>query len=144
MDDNSESEGQEPRSEGNGGLPGRDYEVGKGKPPKHTQFKKGNPGGRRPKGARGLKQDLIAIVGERRTITENGKKRRLTKQQILLEAQFNKAMRGHVGAGAYILGLILKLIGPDGDAREVEALPTPDLEILNEYVNQILAERAKP
>jgi hypothetical protein len=142
MDDNSQSDGQEPRSERNG-APKRDYEVGKGKPPKHTQFKKGNPGGRRPKGARGLKTDLIAILGQRRTITENGKKRTLTKQQIMLEAQVNKSMRGHVGAGAYLIGLTLKLIGPDGDAREVEALPTSDLEILNEYVQQILAERSQ-
>jgi hypothetical protein len=39
-----------------------DYQVGYGKPPKHTQFKpgkSGNPQGR-PKGTKNLKTDLIA------------------------------------------------------------------------------------
>jgi hypothetical protein len=55
------------------------YKVGYGKPPKATQFKRGrsgNPKGR-PKGSRKLATDLAAELGERITIREDGRSRRI-------------------------------------------------------------------
>ncbi|WP_375550750.1 type II restriction endonuclease [Rhodophyticola porphyridii] len=76
------------------------YEVGYGKPPKSGQFQKGksgNPRGR-PKGARGLKTDLKAELGERVTITENGRTRKLTKQQLMVKQLTAKAVKGDMRA----------------------------------------------
>ena len=59
----------------------RDYEVGRGKPPVHTRFKKGqsgNPRGPRPKNLPALLLDalnekvVVTIDGERREITKRG------------------------------------------------------------------------
>ena len=64
----------------------RDYTVGRGKPPVHTRFKpgqSGNPRGR-PRGAVDAKQALQAALGERVTITENGRRVRRSKLEIAL------------------------------------------------------------
>ena len=143
MEDNSKPNGQEPDPDGRGDAPKRDYEVGYCKPPKETQFPKGNPGGGRKKGSLSLKTDLLAELSERRIITEDGKKRKLTQQRILLKAQMKKGMKGDTRAGDMILSMVLRLIGPDGEAAHVEALPVADLEILEAYVQRIIAEKTK-
>jgi hypothetical protein len=63
-----------------------DYEVGHGKPPKSTQFKKGqsgNPKGR-PKGSKNFATVYHKVGREFVTVKENGRTRRLTKQEALL------------------------------------------------------------
>jgi hypothetical protein len=63
----------------------RDYEVGYGKPPKHSQFPEGvsgNPKGR-PRwvktGATILREALKEMV----TITENGRRRQINKLKLI-------------------------------------------------------------
>jgi hypothetical protein len=54
----------------------RDYEVGHGKPPRHTRFKKGqsgNPRGR-PKGSKNLPTLLTEALNEPVVVAENGKR----------------------------------------------------------------------
>ncbi len=51
-----------------------DYDVGYGKPPQHTRFRKGqsgNPTGR-PKGARNLKTELLEELQEQILVREGG------------------------------------------------------------------------
>jgi hypothetical protein len=75
-----------------------DYEVGYGKPPKHTQFKKdqsGNPKGR----PRVVKKSapLVEAFKERVTvIQENGRRRQITKLQAAFAQLANRAARGGV------------------------------------------------
>ena len=60
----------------------RDYEVGYRNPPHHTQFKKGqsgNPRGR-PCGSKNLKTLVNEVLNELVTITENGRRRKITKR----------------------------------------------------------------
>ncbi|WP_371225363.1 DUF5681 domain-containing protein [Roseovarius sp. 2305UL8-3] len=93
------------------------YDVGYGKPPKSGQFQKGksgNPRGR-PKGARGLKTDLKAELGERVTITENGRTRKLTKQQLMVKQLTAKAVKGDMRAISKLAELAISLLGPDDE-----------------------------
>ena len=74
----------------------RKYTVGKGKPPEHTRFQKGqsgNPTGRR-KGSKNVATLLEQVLNERVIVTENGKRKRITKLQAMLKQLANKAASG--------------------------------------------------
>lgn len=75
-------------------------EVGYGKPPKNTQFKKGvsgNPTGR-PKGAKNT-ATIFREVGRRRIkITSNGKTRTVTMLEATLMQLINQAAGGNLRA----------------------------------------------
>jgi hypothetical protein len=61
----------------------KDYEVGYGKPPKHTQFQpgqSGNPAGRPPK-SRNLKRLVDEVLDEKIELTENGLAQTMSKRE---------------------------------------------------------------
>ena len=117
----------------------KDYEVGYGRPPKHTQFRKGQSGnsrGRR-KGARGLKTDLSAELSERLEITENGKTLKLTKQRAMLKQLIAKAIKGDVRAISKLADLVMVLFGPDDEVRKsAVALSADDETIIDEFLRR--------
>ena len=117
----------------------KDYEVGHGRPPKHTQFKKGqsgNPKGRK-KGARGLKTDLRAELNERIEITENGKTLKLTKQQLMVKQLTAKAIKGDVRAISKLADLAMVLLGSDDEVRKsAVALSADDETIIDEFLRR--------
>ena len=74
----------------------RDYDIGYGKPPLHSQFGKGhsgNPRGR-PKGSLNLSTLLDGALNERVIVSENGKRKRITKREAILKQLVNKAASG--------------------------------------------------
>ena len=96
-----------------------DYDVGYGKPPKHTRFKpgqSGNPRGK-PKGSKGLKTDLREEMAERVTIKENGKRIKVTKQRLMIKALAKKAANGDVKAAGQLVSLTIQSFGLE-DRRE--------------------------
>src|SRR6266851_8865101 len=73
-----------------------DYQVGYGKPPMHSRFKKGesgNPKGR-PKGSKNVATLLEKELKQRVMITENGRRRSITKQEAMVKHLVNKAVSG--------------------------------------------------
>jgi hypothetical protein len=73
-----------------------DYPVGYGKPPQHTRFRKGesgNPSGR-PKGSKNLTTLLEKELKQRVVVTENGRRRSITKQEAMVKHLVNKAVSG--------------------------------------------------
>ena len=72
------------------------YQVGYGKPPKHTRFKKGqsgNPKGR-PKGARSFKTDLEDILNAKVKVVKDGRPTTVTTQQAVLTRSIKDALDG--------------------------------------------------
>jgi uncharacterized protein DUF5681 len=71
----------------------RDYEVGYGKPPPHTRFRKGqsgNPRGR-PAGAKNLKTLLADALNEFVVVTENGGQHKITKREAIVTQLVNRS-----------------------------------------------------
>src|SRR6266566_3065012 len=69
-----------------------DYEVGYGKPPLHTRFKKGqsgNPRGR-PRGAKNFTSLVSDALDQRVVVTENGKRREISKRHLGIAQLVNK------------------------------------------------------
>jgi len=76
------------------------YEVGFGKPPKGTQFRKGesgNPKGR-PKGKPNLATIINRTLQAKVIIKENGRRRKVTKYEAGLIQLSNKAASGDLPA----------------------------------------------
>lgn len=102
--------------------PQRDYEVGYGKPPEHSRFKKGqsgNPSGR-PKGSKNLATVLNEVLSERVTLTENGKPRRLAKRVMLMKQLVNRAVKSDTA-----MRMLLRLTSEIDGRSELSTQPTP-------------------
>jgi hypothetical protein len=73
-----------------------EYEVGYAKPPRGSQFKKGQSGNRRgrPRGAKNLTTILEQALGERVVISEHGRRKTATKMEVIFKQLTNKAAQG--------------------------------------------------
>src|SRR6266480_5246207 len=75
---------------------GSDYEVGYKRPPRHTQFqpgRSGNPAGR-PRGLNNLSTDVKRMLEAPVTVTERGRKRRISTQRGALMLLREMVMHG--------------------------------------------------
>jgi len=73
-----------------------DYDVGHGKPPKNTRWKKGesgNPKGR-PKGHKNMRTIVNEIQNRTVTITENGRTRTMPLMEAITHQMAAKALNG--------------------------------------------------
>jgi len=96
----------------------KSYEVGYGKPPKATRFKKdtsGNPSGRPRKAPQSLDPGSIieAIDNEEIQVSDNGKLKRMTKAEIEFRQLFTKAIRGDLRAARLVVDMATEYLAPE-------------------------------
>jgi hypothetical protein len=117
--------------------------AGFGQPPKRSQFKKGtsgNPRGR-PKKVSSFKIDLATELQEKIVIMEDGKERRMSKQQAFIKALTAAAITKDIRAVNALLGC-MKLFGVGADEQTAESVDTDDLDILENYLDRERQRRA--
>lgn len=121
----------------------KDYEVGYGRPPKETRFKKGqsgNPCGR-SKGTKNLKTDLLEELNESITIREGEKTRTISKQRALLKAMMSKSLKGDAPATANMLRLMAQCLDPTGDTGDEAPLTREEREVIMAYTERLLRDQ---
>jgi hypothetical protein len=103
--------------------------VGYGQPPKQTRFQKGrsgNPRGR-PKGAPNLATALARTLKESVVITEQGRKKTITKFEAAVKQLVNKAASGEARAIAQLLALV-QVVESQVDAHDPATQPLPEAD----------------
>jgi hypothetical protein len=115
------------------------YELGYGKPPRHTQFAKGqsgNPRGR-PKGSQNLATVLAKAGRQRVRITENGRTRHVTKFEASMLQLLNKAASGDLKAIAELLDWIKSFADSDQTALACAVPHESDKAVMKSIVERI-------
>jgi hypothetical protein len=116
------------------------FEVGFGKPPRSTRFKpgqSGNPNGR-PRGAKNfavaIEQELVTRV----TVTENGRRRRISKREVIAKHLVNKAASGDLKAIPLLLNEARARENNSADAASAQVFDTPeDRKVLDGIIARI-------
>jgi hypothetical protein len=85
-----------------------DEAVGYGRPPRHSRWKKGQSGNAagRPKGSRGVSAIIAAALAEKVVVTENGRRRSISKLEVAVKQLANKAATGDRHSIKLILDLL--------------------------------------
>jgi hypothetical protein len=119
----------------------RPYDVGYGKPPRHTRFRpgqSGNPRGR-PKNARNSATIVREVLTAKLKLNDNGRTRRTGKFEVALIQLANKAAAGDLKAIAMVIGLYREVEAEAaGRSREVP-LDHADREILEMLLEKVRA-----
>ncbi len=115
-----------------------DYEIGYGKPPKDSQFKKGqsgNPKGR-PAGVRNFKTELNEVINSKVTVNRDGKKQSISAKRAVFLKLTEKSLSGNVPAIRTLIDLIRTY-----DEEEIDSaardLSAEDTRILERFIEQI-------
>lgn len=126
-----------------------DYEVGYGKPPKHTRFKpgqSGNPKGR-PKRAKGLNTLVRETLSQKVAVRTAAGHRKISQIEAALLKTGELAMKGNLRALVELVKLYRNAV-PDephgaGENEREEDLTSADLAILEELRRQLSSEKEK-
>src|SRR5260370_39780017 len=76
----------------------KDYEIGRGRPPKATQWKKGksaNPGGLSSRRSVDVAETIDKLLLTPVRVTVNGDSKRVAALEVILEQLWNKAIGGN-------------------------------------------------
>ena len=85
----------------------RNYDVGYGKPPRHSRFKKGEPSAN-PRGRPRKNMTVLLVEGlnKKVTVTENGRRRKVTLREAITSQLINQSASADLRATKMLLDLI--------------------------------------
>lgn len=113
-------------------------EIGFGKPPKHTRFRKGvsgNPKGR-PKGSRNLATILARALREKVVVNENGRRRTMSKLDAAVAQLVNKSASGDLVALRQLMALAGSVENQPTDAPQ-KTLTEADNKVVQNVLKRI-------
>jgi hypothetical protein len=117
----------------------RDYEVGRGKPPVHSRFKKGqsgNPRGPRPKNLPAL---LVAALDEPMVVTIDGERRQITKREAVAKQLVNKSAGADLRATRMLIDTLKDVEKKAGVTQPPERAPftAADEEVMATFIARL-------
>jgi hypothetical protein len=106
------------------------YKVGYRRPPKHTQFQKGQSGNvrGRPRGRKNTKTIILEAAYEPIEVTVNGRRKKMPKIHVAVAQLVNDAVKGDRKATEVVLGEVARHETPEPEGRT--GLKATDQEIL--------------
>jgi len=120
--------------------PTADYAVGYGKPPRHSGFQKGrsgNPKGR-PKGSKNFATLLTEALDEKVQVTEDGRRRRIAKRELVIKQLVNKSAAADLRAIKQLTDIVQGIEGRTGAAH-----PPPSPQAFTAADEEVIAELRK-
>jgi hypothetical protein len=114
-----------------------DYEVGRSKPPRSSQFKpgqSGNPGGRR-KGSRNFKSILLEVLDSEIELIENGRKRKVPLIKAIILRQAQVALSGKDRVMDSVLDRYERCLGQE--VEHADELPEDDAALLEQALGSL-------
>ena len=122
----------------------RNYDVGYGKPPRHSRFKQGepsaNPRGRPRKNMTAL---LVEGLNKKVTVTENGRRRKVTLREAITSQLINQSASADLRATKMLLDLIKDAERQTAAAAAAAPEPPPPFTKADEEVVEQLIERLR-
>jgi hypothetical protein len=105
-----------------------EYPVGFGKPPRSSQFKPGQSGNTagRPRGAKNFATALDQELKSRVIVTENGRRKRISKREVIAKHLVNKAAGGDLKAIPLLLSETRARESEAGEAGPSQFFDTPE------------------
>jgi hypothetical protein len=120
------------------------YQVGYGRPPKHTQFQagqSGNPIGRR-KGVRNFTTDVVRTLKVPVKVKESGRTRKISTQEGALMQLRQKALQGDARSLDSLITLAARFNNDAG--APAQTLGADDRAILDYFAAEIAAQFKPP
>jgi hypothetical protein len=121
--------------------PKPEYEVGYGRPPRHSCFEKGrfgNPRGR-PPGAKDLKTLLAEALDEIVIVAENGGRRKITKRAAIVTQFVNRCAKADLRA----IKMLLEVLREDQN-QPTSSETVPFTQADEKVIEQLKARLARP
>src|SRR3974377_726298 len=84
----------------------REHAANYRQPPLHTRFKKGQSGNPRGRPAKNMAAMLAAALNETVTVTENGKRRQVTKHRAAVAQRVNKSVSADLQATKMLIDML--------------------------------------
>ena len=125
----------------------KDYEVGYGKPPKSTQFKKGQSGNEkgRPKRTKNLKTDVKEELQEMIFAREGERTVKISKQRAVIKSLVAKTMKGDPRSANTFFNTYFRIFDPAGEFVEAAApMNAEEREVYEGFLARFSCAQKKP
>jgi len=119
------------------------YEVGYGKPPRHTRFQKGrsgNPAGR-PRGKKNLATLLSDALDQKIIVVESGRRKKISKREAIVTQLVNKSASADLKATQILLAMLRDVeTRADSGCADIGSLTEADRQIIQRIQARIRRE----
>jgi Family of unknown function (DUF5681) len=118
------------------------YVVGYKKPPRHTRFQKGQSGNPRgkAKGRKNYRTEFLEELSETVTVSENGRRRKLPKQTLIIKRAVADAINGDARAREHLLRLMSQIDSFEASSERAAPSAAEDAEIMARFKMRLIEE----